>query len=433
MLGRIIRRNIFWLLDYFKGSPIDNHYKDIKEIFENKNNEKSRIEDYLHKLLIHSTETVEFYKPYSSFLSLHDLPIINKQMIKENPKRFISSKYANEKLHSMRTSGSTGSPFVFLQDMNKRNRVLASLIYFGELCGYKVGMRNIYLGVWAEDDKKSRWDKYKKNMIVEDIISLGDEQLEKIRKKLKSDRRLRYMLGYASSLDKLSQYLLSKGDNQSMFHLDIIVSTAESLSESTRKDLKKVFGCNIISRYANTENGILAQECTSKLEFHMNTADYIFEILKMESDELVEVGEMGRIVITDLFNYAMPLIRYDTGDIGVISEKTKCDWNTSVFERIDGRLIDILYDTEGNPISPLWDFDMDQFEKLIQYQFIQEGLKTYKLNVNGAREAYPDELLIGQMKKTLGDDAIITVNHINDIPALSSGKFKQSINNYYRE
>ncbi len=429
----MVRRTVFWTIDYLKGKPIGKHYKDIKEIIENKNYEALRVDSYLEKLLKYSTSTVDFYKPYCSYSSLDDFPIINKLVIKEQPEAFISPEYQNNKLHYRKTSGSTGMPFVFTQDMNKRNRVLASLIYFGQICGFELGDKNIYIGVWSEQEKKSKWTSYKQNMITVDIKKLGDDELEKIRQLLKRDKKIKILFSYASTLDRFAKYLLNKGDNPEMFNIKTIISGAEKLQETTRKNLIKVFGCNVVSRYSNNENGVLAQECISELEFHMNNADFFFEVLKLDSDKPADIGETGRIVVTDLFNYAMPLIRYDTGDIGVISSNTKCKLKGPVFSRIDGRNSDLIYDTQGLPLNPNWDFDIDNFSKIRQYQFIQDDKKIYKLIINCQKGIYPDNVFIRRLKQTLGEDAQINIEYVDDIPLLSSGKFRQNINNYIRK
>ncbi len=73
---------------------------------------------------------------------------------------------------------------------------------------------------------------------------------------------------------------------------------------------------------------------------------------------------------------------------------------------------------------------MWQFDRLRQYQFIQYDRKTYTLKVNGAKGIYADEELIGMLKNVLGPDADITIEHVDEIPVLSSGKFKKTISLY---
>ena len=86
-----------------------------------------------------------------------------------------------------------------------------------------------------------------------------------------------------------------------------------------KENLEKHFNTKVVSRYSNEEMGILAQQSNIEQNnaFNINWASYYVEILKMDTNEKANLGELGRIVITDLFNFSMPLIRYDTGDLGV--------------------------------------------------------------------------------------------------------------------
>ena len=88
------------------------------------------------------------------------------------------------------------------------------------------------------------------------------------------------------------------------------------LFDNTRMSLEQAFHCKCVSRYANEENGFLGQDYTKNNIFIPNRANYYIEILKLDSEESAELNEVGRIVVTDLYNYAMPMIRYDTGDFG---------------------------------------------------------------------------------------------------------------------
>jgi phenylacetate-CoA ligase len=215
-----------------------------------------------------------------------------------------------------------------------------------------------------------------------------------------------------------------------MDHIKTIIAFAEALPERTREKLKKAFNCTIVSLYSNQENGMLAQECAENKEFHVNSASYHVELLKIDTDDLASVGEPGRIVITDLFNHAMPLIRYDTGDIGISKDAAECGWNSQVFSSIEGKIFELIFDTRGNRISPntislyMWPFD-----KILQFQFIQENARQYVLKLNGAEGYYEDATFVDLYKGVLGQDAEIGIEHVHEIPVLESGKRRSVVNN----
>jgi phenylacetate-CoA ligase len=154
----------------------------------------------------------------------------------------------------------------------------------------------------------------------------------------------------------------------------------------------------------------------------------------MDSDDPVSVGEHGRVVVTDLFNHAMPLIRYDTGDVGVLKEEAECGWYSQVFSCIEGQKIDMIFDTNGNEKSPhKISVILEPFNKLLQYQFVQEGAKRYVLKLNGAEGHYKDAAFVDLLKEFLGKDAEIVIEHVHEVPVLASGKRKEVECNYKRE
>ena len=127
------------------------------------------------------------------------------------------------------------------------------------------------------------------------------------------------MNSYASALEEVCKYLDNSSTSGSIKNLRAasIMAQSEALTNETRERLQKYFNCTPCSRYSNLENGIIAQQTLHDNDlFLINRASYFEEILKMDSDIPVKPNELGRIVVTDLFNYAMPFIRYDTGDIG---------------------------------------------------------------------------------------------------------------------
>lgn len=102
-----------------------------------------------------------------------------------------------------------------------------------------------------------------------------------------------------------------------------IIPISETMPEPVRRTLEKQFNCPVRAWYSNEENGIMGLQNREDEGYHIDTETYYYEILKMDSDEPAEPGELGRIVITDLFNYAFPILRYDNGDTAVAARKEK--------------------------------------------------------------------------------------------------------------
>lgn len=148
----------------------------------------------------------------------------------------------------------------------------------------------------------------------------------------------------------------------------------------------------------------------------------------MIKEERVPNGQLGRIVVTDLFNYAMPMIRYDTGDLGVLVQKD----NKTYLSEVQGRKLDALYDTEGQIVSSYIMYkNMWQYPEINQYQLIQTHQKKYLFKVNAPKGFEKEIQLIEEFKSFLGQDADFEVVYVDEIPLLDSGKRRKTVNLYY--
>lgn len=421
-----MRNRGFWTIDWLKGRTVRKHYIDIKNTMQRKEN-VNKARESLQSLLTHATQNCSFYAPFAN-TPISEFPIIDKDLIRSRHSEFLAKPFVTAKLHRMSTSGSTGTPFSVVQNYEKRSRVLAEIVYFGELCGYTIGQRYAFIRSWNSQSRKSPLESFLQNLIAIDTSRLDEESLETMRSLLKRDKRLSCILGYASSLDLLAQHLLEKGETPESFkRMKVVISGSEILSDKARRNLKRVFGCNVVSRYSNQENGLIAQEVSDNV-FLINRASYYLEFLKPNSNEHARPGELSRIVLTDLFNYAMPMIRYDTGDLAIFDEHP--DYGR-VITSIEGRVLDFFYDTQDRLLSPsAITVQMWKFDRLRQFQFIQDGRAKYLLKVNGARGVYEDDDFIEVIENIVGKKANITIEHVDGIPQLQSGKFRQVICNY---
>ena len=421
-----MRNRGFWTIDWLKGRTVRKHYIDIKNTMQRKEN-VNKARESLQSLLTHATQNCSFYAPFAN-TPISEFPIIDKDLIRSRHSEFLAKPFVTAKLHRMSTSGSTGTPFSVVQNYEKRSRVLAEIVYFGELCGYTIGQRYAFIRSWNSQTRKSPLESFLQNLIAIDTSRLDEESLETMRSLLKRDKRLSCILGYASSLDLLTQHLLEKGETPESFkRMKVVISGSEILSDKARRNLKRVFGCNVVSRYSNQENGLIAQEVSDNV-FLINRASYYLEFLKPNSDDYAQPGELSRIVLTDLFNYAMPMIRYDTGDLAIFDEHP--DYGR-VITSIEGRVRDFFYDTQDRLLSPsAITVQMWKFDRLRQFQFIQDGRAKYLLKVNGARGVYEDDDFIEVIENIVGKNANITIEHVDGIPQLQSGKFRQVICNY---
>ena len=428
MLSCLIRRAVFTSCDtLFNSALVVSQARDLAFVSGNASAGHRRTRNYLHDLLQHAVASTDFYQALVG-AKFKDFPVINKDVIRAEFPQFVSRSFSGRELHSMSTSGSTGTPFSVVQDKRKRSRVIAELKYFAHCTGARPYEPMAFLRVLTAKTRRSWYQQFRENLWRLDSPKLDEENLESFRSFLKR-KRIKALLSYPSTYDIFVNYLLSKGDCPEDFEVQTIIGGGEVFLETTRAKLRRVFGCRVVSRYSNNEMGVLGQDTDESRRINLNHASYHFEILHPDRDEPAAPGQLGRIVITDLFNYALPMIRYDTGDIGAWSQENS---ETSQFAwpglgELHGRQWDIIYDTRGSPVSPHvlaaagW-----SLQGARQFQLIQKTRNGYILRINGPGGPGLSGAL-REIRGALGPDAEIAVEQVEEVPVLSSGKRRMTV------
>lgn len=424
------RRKMFWLKDSLSGSTVKKHFNEIKQIIDNPNSPRSKSirETHLSNLIEHATKTVEFYKgaPYNSG-NIYDFPIINKNTVLDNYEDFKSSVYKNQKLYASSSSGSTGIPFTILQDRGKRLRNTADAIYYAKIGGHDLGNKLIFIRLW-DGEEKGKLELFLQNILAHNVMDASDDDIRKLLAKIENDKSNKSILGYPSFFEQVCKYLDKKNYTPKIQNTHSIISMSESLNDFERDGMTKYFNAPVYERYSNQENGILAQQTEfSNGKYIFNCASYRIEILKLNSNEHVKPGEIGRIIVTDFFNYSMPLIRYDTGDMALYEEP---EVGYPVFTKILGRRHHMIQSTEGELISPYIFYHVLDYSKAKQFQFIQKEQKKYVFKLNARKENTDETTIIDFFKGVLGEDASILFEYVEEIPLLSSGKRMKVRNDY---
>lgn len=415
---------LFKIKDLSGGSRINYHYSDIKNHFKSL---KGTDLSVLHNLLSHAVKNVVYYKNIDD-KGLNNFPVVNKSVIKANFKDFRANNYDERGLIKMVTSGSTGTPFTVYQDKNKKQRNYADTLYFGNKGGYYLGNNLIYLKIWVKEKMQAPWRFKLQKTAPIDVINLNDKEIEKLIDGFKKNmENVHSVLGYVSALEHIIRYCERNEIIDLYCKFSGVITISESLSNETREKLKALFKCSVVSRYSNLENGIIAQQEIDTDLFLVNTASYFVEIFHPDVDDILPDGVLGRIVITDLYNYAMPMIRYDTGDMGI---KVERDGN-SYLKTVEGRKLDLLFNTSGETVSSYIMYkNMWQYNEIEQYQLIQVGEKSYEFKINCNTTFRKESQLINEFKTYLGADADFKVLYVKGIPLLNSGKHRKTVNLY---
>lgn len=279
-------------------------------------------------------EIVDFHLQNNSFYTnlvgnkkiekWEDLPILNKQNLQKPLEERLSKGYSRKNIYLNKTSGSSGTPFVFAKD--KYCHALTWRSIFMRFGWYKIDFNRSYqarfYGIPMDfiGHKKERLKDFLTHRFRFPVFNLSDEILEQFLRKFKT-KKFDYINGYTSSIVLFAKYLEQKNIilNEICPTLKACFVTSEMLFESDKKLLEKQFGIPIINEYGASELDLIAFENPNG-EWQVNAETLFVEILD-ENNNVLPYGEEGRIVITSLFNKAHPFIRYEIGDIGILDEK----------------------------------------------------------------------------------------------------------------
>ena len=190
-----------------------------------------------------------------------------------------------------------------------------------------------------------------------------------------------------------------------------LISWGEVLDEPTREFLESSFGCEAFNYYGAYEVGPIACECRNRGGIHTLADFVVLEIVR--DGEPVKPGERGEIVVTGLLNYAMPMIRYRVGDIGILGDdRCSCGSSHPLLKSVEGRIIDCFALPHGRLVTPqIIQSAIQATPGISRYQAVQqdEGKVTIELM---SKESDPDvstHELVARCHGVLGDDIEIEV------------------------
>lgn len=425
-IGVLARRGAFSTIQAVRRTGLVDQVREIRSVNTGRTASKQFQANALEQLLAIATTSPH----YAEFADkpLAEFPILSKSTLKKDSEAFRTPGYASDELVAASTSGSYGVPLTLLLTKQKKLRQQAEVIYFGNWVGYKVGSPHLYLRAKNPKSRLKLWAQNEwfasTNHPTEDWIR---EQVELIRRK-----RIHALIGYPSTIALLAKSSLAMGLKPSDFSVRSSIPIGEALREEQRDTIEAAFGGRCLSRYTAEEVGVMAAECPENRRHHINEASYIIEVLDLHEDKPSEPGELGRIVVTDLHSYAMPLIRYDIGDLGVLGPTCSCGRPTAVLERIEGRTIETISDSRGNSLNPFFiNPIMNNVSGVIQYQFAQIAASQYEVRIVG-KDIEDKDRIRKELLSVLGDGAQVEFHHMALIPSLPSGKRPYVINEWKR-
>jgi phenylacetate-CoA ligase len=397
----------------------------------------------LKKIMIHANENVPYYHKMfkkinfnPNFLSnlddLNKLPIITKDVIQNNFDEMYARNFSKENLISSSTGGSTGIPLKFFIDKRWGATNMATAYRSWGWAGYKPGDKMAYIWSARQDLNNSKFSDKMRNYFLKikklDAFNMNEEKMMEYVKIL-SKFRPKIINSYSSAMYIFSEFLNKIGNSD--INPKAILTTADMLYYYKRKSIQKTFICDVFDYYSGRETSLQAAECSEHNGYHLSIENAIVEFIK--GSEHVSSGETGKIIITDLWNYAMPLIRYEIGDLGVPSDETcSCGRKLPLMESIKGRILDTIITPKGKILSGMSfpsifaDYDIKGIK---EFQIIQKRINKLLIKLVKGKEYNKKDLdlYIDIIKKTVGDEMEIEIQFVDKIDPTKSGKHRPVI------
>ena len=235
-----------------------------------------------------------------------------------------------------------------------------------------------------------------------------------------------YLWGYSGSLNLFARHLLEGGHEPP--HFRAVFGVSDLVDPSCRDVVQQAFGRPLVDIYGAAEAGCIAWQCATCDGYHINTDTVVVEIL--DGDQPAPPGVPGRVVVTNLFSWAMPIIRYELCDVAAMSERTaRCGRGLPLMDVVEGRANAFVRLPSGRLLSPMYFFGvMKPFESdLRAWRVVQESVDRLSVLVVAARAGAETAPLADAIRRLAGEPVHVSVVVVDALPPETSGKTRAVI------
>lgn len=308
----------------------------------------------LKRIVTHSYNTVPFYKKLMAehkitpedIKTLDDIklfPVLTKAEVLKAKDSMLSSRYPKWTLRKARTGGSTGSPLIVYRNWSSIGNEHAFVrrqwdwagLEFGDRCAYL--MSRVVASVDQQNGQLYAYDPIMKEL----ILSTHHLSTQTARQYALAMKRhyIKAIVGYPSAISFLAKTCLDSGI---ALDLRAALTTSELLTPAMRQIISQAFNCKVFDFYGSAERTCYIQTCWHG-SYHLIPEYGLTELIPEQQD-----GKYCKVIATGFWNFAMPLIRYDTGDIVIKSDKAcRCGRQFQTIESINGRAGDVIRTPSG--------------------------------------------------------------------------------------
>jgi phenylacetate-CoA ligase len=408
----------------------------------------------LKALLKHAYDNVPYYRAVfkerkltpadiAGPKDLPKLPVLTKEDIRNNFTQLLAGMHKNYNPVLSYTGGSTGEPMGFYKDRDNILYNEAANMRAREWAGVEFGDKLVVL--WGHpntadktEGRIHRFYSYLSNRRILNTFNMGSREMEQYIELMRKFKP-KAIRGFTSAIYSVARHMEEAGIDD--IHPQAVITTGENLLPFQRDLIERQFDCKVFDTYSGGDHRVQICECEQHAGYHIAAESGIVEVTK--KGEPVPVGERGDILITELCNYSMPFIRYSNGDIGALTdEPCSCGRGLPMMKTLEGRNSEMLLTSDGRAIAPAFmtylfypgcvtsGSSAEQYMKIKEYQVVQEADRSLRIKiVKGPSTTEREfEYIIENFQEYFGADTKITLEFVESIPALPSGKKLYFIN-----
>lgn len=396
----------------------------------------------LRELLDHAYAHVPYYRrlfdrqgiapnDVATLDDLRKLPITTRQDVQQSNHDFVPRNIDPEKLRSHTTGGTTGTPLVIYQDETADPHDDAYRFRQWSWAGYRFGdrlliMRDDFVGREDRWGNTVKWDYITAtNALVLSTFHLNEESMPEFVALIK-DFRPHYIEALPSAIGMVAMHMQRHGSTG--IRPRAIFCESETISSWQRELIESQFACKVFSAYGHSERAVDAVECEYHQGYHVSMEFGIVEIVDGSGQPVTEEGQSGIAVCTGLDTFAMPMIRYDTGDVvRYTCRPCGCGRELSLITDIEGRLQEFIVtaDDELIPVASLH-IRTPSYNNVEQFQFMQERKGELVLKIVPTASYCQEDTLriLDELRTQFHHKIKIEPEFVDSIPRTRRGKHR---------
>jgi phenylacetate-CoA ligase len=400
--------------------------------------------DALGRLLAHAHENCPYYgetwrnqkldpRALRKLSDFCDWPIVDRSTITANRER-MRSRIHGSTLISKSTGGSSGEPLRFDLDTDSNDRRSAAAHRGYGWAGAELGAKLLYLwgGTLNGQSRLGRWKDslyhrlYRRKML--NSFDLAESRVPEFLA-VHNGYRADVVVAYTNPLYQFARWLEDWGTKP--YSPRALIVGAEKLYDFQRELIERVFGAPVFETYGSREFMLIAAECDRHEGLHL-TSEYLLVEVVDDDGTPTPIGREGNLVVTDLYNYGMPFIRYLTGDRAVAGWTTcSCGRGLPLMQPPLGRRLDILCTPDGRRLpGEFFPHLLKDFPAVRRFQVVQDQTDHVELRlVADATWGEADRIAVETIvREALGPRMRFDLSRVGDIPLTGAGKLRVVVN-----